>query len=65
MFFRERKVLCSILDESPFFTELSVIERMALVKELLESYPQLQQHAGNDTEVDHEISCLRRLINIL
>jgi hypothetical protein len=54
MSLRERKSLCSILDESPFFTEMSVGEREALVRELLESYPQLIQHTNNDIEVGYE-----------
>ena len=54
MSFRERKSLSSILDESPFFMELSVGERESLVRELLESYPQLIQHSNIDIEVGYE-----------
>jgi hypothetical protein len=49
MFFRELKLLFNILDESPFFTELSVQERETLIKELIRIYPQLLNHSHDDT----------------
>ena len=60
MSFRERKSLCSILDESPFFTELSVGERESLIRELLESYPQLIRHTNSDMKVSYEAGQLRQ-----
>jgi hypothetical protein len=57
---RERKSLCSILDESPFFTELSVGERESLVRELLESYPHLIQDTNSDMKVSYEAGQLRQ-----
>jgi hypothetical protein len=55
---RKSEKLFSILDGSPFFTELSVKDREKLIKELLEAYPQLIQNLNNDTEVGYEASWL-------
>lgn len=41
MFNRDWSFLFNILDESPFFTGLSIKEREELMQELVEAYPQL------------------------
>ncbi len=56
MYFRECGSIVSILDKSPFFTELSIKEKEMLVKELLKKYPQLSHQANNDMEVGYEAS---------
>ena len=48
MFYNKLKSLSFILDESPFFTDLSIKEREFLMEELLKSYPQLLQKPSND-----------------
>jgi hypothetical protein len=58
MFYRQLKSLFFILDESPFFTDLSIKERESLMKELLKSYPQLLQQAANDPIMGYEASWL-------
>lgn len=58
MLFRKWKSLITILDESPFFMELSIKERERLVRELLHTYPQLHQHNTGDAEVGYEASWL-------
>ncbi len=58
MFIRKRVSLFSILDESPFFTELSMKEREKLIKELLQTYPQLDRYVPGDIEVGYEASWL-------
>lgn len=63
MFLRERKVLASILDRSPFFSELSIKERELLIKDLLKTYPQLLQKINNDVEVGYEASWLMKKSN--
>lgn len=50
--------IVSILNESPFFSRLSIRERETLVEDLLKSYPQLLQQASNDIEVGYEASWL-------
>ena len=55
--------LFTILDESPFFTELSMIEREKLVKELLQTYPQLNKQMTSDNEVGYEASWLVKQTN--
>lgn len=54
MYHRERKLLVSILDKSPFFTELSIIERENLILDLLREYPQLYQQYNSEIEVGYE-----------
>ena len=63
MFFRKWFSLFTILDESPFFTELSMIEREKLVKELLQTYPQLNKQMTSDIEVGYEASWLVKQTN--
>lgn len=58
MFFKKWFSIFTILDESPFFTELSMKEREKLVKELLQAYPQLDQEMAGDSEVGYEASWL-------
>lgn len=58
MFFRKWFSLFTILDESPFFAEITMKEREKLINELLETYPQLQQHISGDIEVGYEASWL-------
>ncbi len=58
MFFRKWFSLFTILDESPFFAEITMKEREKLINELLETYPQLQQHESGDIEVGYEASWL-------
>jgi len=58
MFFKKWFSLVTILDESPFFTELSMKEREKLVKELLQTYPQLDRQMSGDFEVGYEASWL-------
>ncbi len=48
--------ICSILKESPFFTELSTNERDTMVEDLLKSYPQLTEESVFDDEVGYEAS---------
>ena len=56
MFFMKSKSLASILDKSPFFTELSIKEREKLMSDLLRQYPHLSQQYNNDIEVGYETS---------
>ena len=58
MLFSHLKSLRFILDESPFFTDLSIKERESLIKELLTSYPQLLQKPENDPIMGYEASWL-------
>ena len=58
MFFHRWFSLVTILDESPFFTELSIKERERLIKELLHAYPQLKKEKSGDIEVGYEASWL-------
>ena len=58
MLFSHLKSLRFILDESPFFTDLSIQERESLMKELLTSYPQLIQKPENDPVMGYEASWL-------
>jgi len=60
MLFSHLKSLFFILDESPFFTDLSIRERESLVEELLKSYPQLLQKPENDPVMGYEASWLPR-----
>jgi len=55
--------LFTILDGSPFFTELSMKEREKIVKELLQTYPQLNKQMTSDTEVGYEASWLVKQTN--
>lgn len=58
MFYTEYSSLFKILDESPFFIELSIKERERLIQELVEAYPQLYQQIPGDAEVGYEASWL-------
>ena len=58
MFIKKLLSLSTILDESPFFMELSVKERENLIEELLQTYPQLSQQGAADIEVGYEASWL-------
>ena len=58
MFYSKLKSLFFILDESPFFTDLSIKERESLIKELFKSYPQLLQKPSNDPVMGYEASWL-------
>ena len=60
MFFKKKMSLSKILDESPFFTELSMKERERLIKELLQAYPQLNEEKSGDMEVGYEASWLMK-----
>ena len=58
MFYSKLKSLFFILDESPFFTDLSIKERENLIEDLLKSYPQLLHKPSNEPEVGYEASWL-------
>jgi len=60
MFLNRWFSLVTILDESPFFTELSMKDRERLVIELLQTYPQLDKQMSGDIEVGYEASWLVR-----
>jgi hypothetical protein len=60
MFNKKWSSLFTILYESPFFEELSMKEREKLIKELLKTYPQLQQQVSGDIEVGYEASWLMK-----
>ncbi|KPK01229.1 MAG: hypothetical protein AMK71_06330 [Nitrospira bacterium SG8_35_4] len=53
MFYTELNTLIHILDESPFFMDLSPKDKKSLVEDLLRSYPHLIQQ----TKTDPDISC--------
>ncbi|UCH81236.1 MAG: hypothetical protein JSW20_01145 [Nitrospiraceae bacterium] len=54
MFVGNMKSLCFILDESPFFTDLSMKERESLIEELLETYPHLLQQPAREPVIGYE-----------
>jgi hypothetical protein len=58
MLFSHLKSLVFILDESPFFTDLSIKERESLMEDLLKSYPQLLQRPEHDPVMGYEASWL-------
>ncbi len=60
MFNYKLKSLSFILDESPFFTDLSIKERECLIEELLNTYPQLHKQPANDPVVGYEASWLSK-----
>jgi len=60
MLFSHLKSLFFILDESPFFTDLSIKERESLLEELLKSYPNLLQKPESDPVMGYEASWLPR-----
>ena len=60
MIFKKWISLFTILDESPFFVELSIKERDKLMTELLQTYPQLDQYIPSEMEVGYEASWLMR-----
>jgi hypothetical protein len=55
LFYKELNALIHILDESPFFMELSLEDKEVLVKDLLRSYPQLIQKT-NHPDINSGIS---------
>ena len=57
---RKKVTLVAILDDSPFFTELSIGEREKLVRDLLHTYPHLNQPLYGDVEVGYEASWLMK-----
>jgi hypothetical protein len=59
-----RKQLSYILNNSPFFTELSLREREDLIQELIRTYPQLTRKYQSDEEVGYEVSWLNRQYQI-
>ena len=58
MFDGNMKSLCFILDESPFFTDLSIKERESLVEELLETYPHLFHQPAHEPVIGYEAGWL-------
>ena len=52
--------LFKIRDESPFFVEISIKERDKLMKELQQTYSQLDQYIPSEMEVGYEASWLMR-----
>jgi hypothetical protein len=58
MHFSKRGSLVSILDKSPFFTELSMREQERLIDNLLRKYPQLSQQYNKEIEVGYEAGWL-------
>jgi len=58
MFYSKLKALFCILDESPFFTDLSIKERESLMADLLQSYPQLIGPSEHDPVMGYEASWL-------
>jgi Uma2 family endonuclease len=58
MFLKKWFSLFNILDEPPFFKELSMRERERLIIELLQSCPQLDWHKSRDVEVGNEAQWL-------
>jgi hypothetical protein len=58
MAFRKMTSLSHILNQSPFFSELSIMERESVIRELLKQYPHLLQSDDNDIELGYEASWL-------
>jgi hypothetical protein len=58
MIFKKLKSLSFILNESPFFSELSILERESIIRELLKTYPHLLQSDGEEIELGYEASWL-------
>ena len=58
MFTNKWVSLSRILDESPFYTELSIKERERLIIELLQIYPQLGEQETVEIEVGYEAGWL-------
>ena len=54
----------SILDESPFFSQLSIKEMEMLIEDLFEKYPHLMTCAGSEPEVGYEASWLSQGSNL-
>ncbi len=54
MYFSKWGSIASILDKSPFFTELSIKERERLIDNLLKQYPQLSQQYNKEIEMGYE-----------
>ena len=48
--------ITSILDESPFFSELSIKEREKIINDLLWTYPELNDGSNIDDELGYEAS---------
>ncbi len=57
---KEFKVLFNILDESPFFPELSSKERELMIKELLKTYPNLWHHNHDESNFGYESNFMMR-----
>ncbi len=53
----------SILDDSPFFKELSIKEREVLIAELIDTYPQLYIQKNSDIDLGYEASWLTEQSN--
>ncbi len=58
MIINKRRSVFSILNDSPFFKELSIKEREGLIADLFKTYPHLHRQNNNDTEVGYEASWL-------
>ncbi len=54
----------SILDESPFFRQLSIKEMEVLIEDLFEKYPHLAPSIGSEPEVGYEASWLSQGSNL-
>ncbi len=52
------RVVSLILDDSPFFKELTIKERENLILELFQTYPELYQQTSSDMETGYEASWL-------
>ena len=62
---KEREVpVFSILDESPFFRQLSIKEMEVLIEDLFEKYPHLVNSAGSEPELGYEASWLNQGSNL-
>lgn len=57
---KEFKVLFNILDESPFFPELSSQERDLMIKELLNAYPNLWHYNHDESISGYESNFMMR-----
>jgi hypothetical protein len=53
-------MITSILDESPFFAELSIKEREEIISDLLCTYPELIDQPNIDDEIGYEVSWFMR-----
>ena len=53
-------MITSILDESPFFSELSIKEREEIISDLLWTYPELIDESNTNAEIGYEASWFMR-----